>query len=97
MALRSVAALPGLDAAERSRKGQALADWLGSSRLIRPPAQPLSDAELRKIAEDQADQMDRIIRAVLDGLGLTDEQWERGRDIAVEALRAATTEGWEPL
>jgi len=35
--------------------------------------------------------------AVLDGLGLSEGGWERGRDIAVRELRAAAGQGWEPL
>jgi hypothetical protein len=35
--------------------------------------------------------------AVLEGLKLSDADYERGLDIAIEALRAASTHGWEPL
>jgi hypothetical protein len=37
-----------------------------------------------------------VIRAVLDGLGLSDAEWKRGSEIASEAVRACSTPGWEP-
>ena len=45
---------------------------------------------------DEADMLVGVIKAVLDGLGLPDEQWERGSEIASDALRACAVEGWEP-
>jgi len=38
-----------------------------------------------------------VMEAVLDGLGLSQEDWERGRDIALRELRAAAGQDWEPL
>ena len=37
-----------------------------------------------------------VIRVVLDGLGLSDAEWERGSEIASDALTACTVPGWEP-
>jgi hypothetical protein len=58
---------------------------------------PIDAAGKAKLLGEQADQMATVIIAVLDGLGLSDEQREHGRDLAVEALQAASIEGWEPL
>ena len=66
---------------------------LSPRHLLYPPTNP---ADLAKLADSQADMLVGVIRAVLDGLGLPDEQWERGSEIAQEALRACTVPGWEP-
>jgi hypothetical protein len=57
----------------------------------------MSQADRLKLAEAQADEMAGVIRAVLDGLNLSDADFERGIDLAMEALRAASAQGWEPL
>jgi hypothetical protein len=57
------------------------ADAQGKARLLSAQADPMAD----------------VMNAVLDGLGLSDGGWERGRDIAVRELRAAAGQGWEPL
>lgn len=46
-----------------------------------------SPAELALISESQADALRGVIEAVLDGIGLTDEQRERGIEILVTELR----------
>jgi hypothetical protein len=56
---------------------------------------PLADQV--KLVETQADRVVGVITAVLDGLALSDEAWERGRKLAAEALRAVAVEGWSPL
>ena len=56
-----------------------------------------SPTDLAKIAEAQADRIEVVIESLLKGLGLSAEQYERGRTIAYEALRAQTVERWEPL
>ena len=71
--------------------------YLGTVRGFKPPPPPMSPAEQQKLAELEADQMVGVIRAVLEGLKLSDADYERGLDIAIEALRAASTQGWEPL
>lgn len=43
-----------------------------------------------EIAQQQADTMATVVRGVLDGLDLTPEQRQRGREIAAEKLRALT-------
>jgi hypothetical protein len=57
----------------------------------------MSSADQRKLAETQADEIVHVILAVLDGLGLSEEDWDRGHDLASDALRAASAEGWSPL
>jgi hypothetical protein len=49
-------------------------------------------AELALISERQADTLRGIIEAVLDGIGLTDEQRARGIEILVIELRRAGEE-----
>ena|ERR1035437_3668627 len=61
--------------------------------LLYPPTNP---ADLAKLADSQEDMLVGVIRAVLDGLGLSDAEWQRGSEIASEALRACTVPGWEP-
>jgi hypothetical protein len=57
----------------------------------------MSPAEKVKLGETQADLVVGTIRAMLDGIGITDEQHARAIDIAIAGLRAASNEGWEPL
>ena len=71
--------------------------YLQSSRLLVPPPAPLSPAEQHKLAGEQADTMVDVLWAVLDGLGLTQEQHDRGLDLAIKALQEAAGPGWEPL
>ena len=49
-------------------------------------------AERAVIAGDQADALRRVIDAVLDGIGLTEEQRERAVAIAVRELRRVASE-----
>jgi hypothetical protein len=56
----------------------------------------MSPNEQHKLAEEQADLLVGVIWAVLDGLGLSDEEWEKGRLIAEKALQAVVEEGWSP-
>jgi hypothetical protein len=60
-------------------------------------AAPLSPVDKAKLAYDQADQMVGVLRAVLEGLNLTDADYTRGIDLARNALRASSSQGWEPL
>ena len=72
--------------------------YLESSRSLPPVVHvslPLADQV--KLVETQADRVVGVITAVLDGLALSDEAWERGRKLAAEALRAVAVEGWSPL
>ena len=71
--------------------------YLETVRGFKPPPPPMSPAEQRKLAELEADRMVGVIRAVLEGLKLSDADYERGLDIAIKALRDASTHGWEPL
>jgi hypothetical protein len=70
--------------------------YLESSRLLVAPPAPLDPAEQRKLTQDLADLVGEVIASVLDGLGLSDADWQRGRELAQKALTAATQEGWEP-
>ena len=58
---------------------------------------PLSAADQAKLAYAQADQMAGVVRAVLDGLNLSDADYTRGIDLAIKELRASSSQGWEPL
>jgi len=70
--------------------------YLEASRGLKPPP-PMSPAEQVKIAETQADLVVGVIRAMLDGIDITDEQHARAIEIRVKGLRAAAGQGWEPL
>ena len=50
-------------------------------------------AERAVLSERQADTLGGVIYAVLDGIGLTEDQRERAIDIAVRELRRAASEG----
>jgi hypothetical protein len=76
-----------------SRYALAYLASLSPRHLLYPPTSP---ADLAKLADSQADMLVGVLRAVLDGLGLSDEQWERGSEIASDALRACSVQGWEP-
>jgi hypothetical protein len=71
--------------------------YLESSRLLGMPPAPTSAADQAKLAQVQADEIVDAIATVLDGLHLSDEERDRGFDLAVEALTAASSEGWQPL
>ena len=45
---------------------------------------------------DTAD-LARVVRAVLDGLKLSDADFDRGIAIAIDELRKTSAEGWQPL
>ena len=71
--------------------------YLESSRRLGqiPPA--MSPTEQHKLADEQAEMLFGVIWAVLDGLGLSDDEWEKGRALAEKALREVADEGWSPL
>jgi hypothetical protein len=77
-----------------SRYALAYLASLSPRHLMYPSTDPVDQA---KLVYAQADTLVGVIRAVLDGLGLPDEQWERGSKIAQEELRACSRQGWEPL
>jgi hypothetical protein len=83
----------------RSGTGWALR-WLEAGRpgqVLGPVAVvPIDAAGKAKLLGEQADQVADVIAAVLDGLGISDELWERGRDLAVATLTAASAPGWSP-
>jgi hypothetical protein len=71
--------------------------YLKTVRGFKPPPPPMSPADQVKLAEIQADQMVGVIRAVLEGLKLSDADYTRGIDLAIRELRANSRDGWEPL
>jgi len=89
-------------AQERVARTETRADrgafrYLESSRLLVPPPAPLDPAERHKLNQELADLVAEVITVVLDGLGLSDADWEQGCDIAMRELKAASEEGWSPL
>jgi len=58
---------------------------------------PLSAEDKTKMAYAQADQMVGVLRAVLEGLNLSDADYTRGIDLAIKELQEASGQGWEPL
>lgn len=75
------------------RYALAYLESLSSGHPIQPPTNPAEEA---KLTDPQAEMMVGVITAVLDGLGLPYDQWTRGSKIASEALRACSTQDWEP-
>ncbi len=71
----------------RSRRRDPCAE-----RVARELDRHRSPAELAAITESQGQTLLRIINAVLDGIGLTPEQRERGVEIAVVELRSVSDE-----
>ena len=67
------------------------------NRLLGQSRAPMSEADQAKLAHAQADLIADVIESVLRGLRLSAEQYERGRKLAADALRAASAQGWEPL
>ena len=94
--LLTAAQLRAERATETRREPWAIA-YLETVRGFKPPPPPMSPADQVKLAEIQADQMVGALRAVLEGLKLSDEDYTRGVDLAIKELRAASARGWEPL
>jgi hypothetical protein len=85
-------------AAERNDSTRWALRYLEASRPTSVLATaPLSAGDKAKLASQEADQMVGVLRAVLEGLNLTDADYTRGIDLAIEALRASSSQGWEPL
>ena len=93
-----VAAQELSDRASETRSEPWALRYLETSRptSVLAPA-PLSPADQAKISYAQADLVVHVITTVLDGLGLSNEVWEQGCDIAMRELKAASEEGWSPL
>jgi hypothetical protein len=85
-----------LDSGRLERGRYALA-YLASMSPQRPAPPPANPADAVKLASAEADLLVGVIRAVLDGLGLSDADWERGSKIAQDEMRACSTQGWQPL
>jgi hypothetical protein len=70
--------------------------YLESSRGLGPAPAPLSPADQAKMSYAQAELMVHVITTVLDGLELSWELWDKGGEIAMRELKAASEEGWSP-
>ena len=81
----------------RGRDTESAVRYLETVRGFKPPAPPTSSAERLKILETQADQVVGVIRSVLKELHLSDADYQRGINLAIKGLRAASPQGWEPL
>jgi hypothetical protein len=93
-----VAAEEHLDRASDTRADRWALRYLAASRPMSVLATaPLSAADQAKLASAQADHIVGVIRAVLEGLNLSDADYTRGLDLAIEELRASSAQGWEPL
>jgi hypothetical protein len=92
-----VAAQERADRAADTRSDQAAWRYLESSRRLGQVPPAMSPAEKTKLAAEQADMLVGVIWAVLDGLGLSVEDWEKGRLLAEKALQGVVEEGWSPL
>jgi hypothetical protein len=74
--------------------------YLESGRPTQLPGQAqagLNSAQRAKLAYAQADVVAEVIRRVLDGMGLTDEQFELGKQLTFDALKDASEAGWWPM
>jgi hypothetical protein len=71
----------------RSRRRDPCAE-----RVARELERRRSPAELAAITESQANTLQRIIEAALDGIGLTPEQRERANEILVTELAGVADE-----
>ena len=94
----ALAAKVALQAADRNDTTGWALRYLEASRptSVLAPA-PLSAEDKTKMVYVQADQLVGVIRAVLEGLNLSDADYTRGIDLAIKELRAASSQGWEPL
>ena len=94
----ALAAKVPLQAADRNDSTRWALRYLEASRptsVLAPT--PLSAEDKTKMVYVQADQLVGVIRAVLEGLNLSDADYTRGIDLAIKELRAASSQGWEPL
>jgi LmbE family N-acetylglucosaminyl deacetylase len=94
-ALGAKVALAATDTRDSTRWALRYLEACRPSSVLAPA--PLSPADQRKLASAQADHMVGVLRAVLEGLNLSDADYIRGSDLAIKELRAASSQGWEPL
>jgi hypothetical protein len=71
--------------------------YLESSRRLGVAPAPTSPAEQARLSYAQAELVARVTVAVLDGLGLSDEVWNQGHEIAMKVIAASSPEDWSPL
>lgn len=87
----------GPELSGRHRDNEWAIHCLQTVRGFKPAPPPMSPADQLRLAETQADRIVSAIMAVLVGLGLSEEDQERGRKLAADALRAVSVQGWSPL
>jgi hypothetical protein len=95
--VRTATDLLVLGAERPNEQGWAVRYLLSSRGPAGGAGIPVSPAERARIIEAQAELAVGVILEVLDGLGLTDEVWYRGSEIAQRELEAALETGWSPL
>jgi hypothetical protein len=94
----ALAAKVARQAADRNDSTRWALRYLEASRPTSVlAAAPLSPVDKAKLASQEADQMVGVLRAVLEGLNLSDADYTRGIDLAIKELRASSSQGWEPL
>jgi len=94
-ALGARVALAASDTRDSTRWALRYLEACRPSSVLAPA--PLSPADQLKLAHAQADEMVGVLRAVFEGLNLSDADYTRGVDLVRNALRAASAQGWEPL
>ena len=70
--------------------------YLESCRRLGVAPAPTSPAEQARLSYAQAELVARVTVAVLDGLGLSDEVWNQGHEIAMKVIAASSPEDWSP-
>ena len=94
-ALAAKVAVAATDTRDSTRWALRYLEACRPTTVLVAPA--LNAADQLKLAAAQADGMAGVVRAVLDGLNLSDADFDRGIAIAIDELRKASAEGWQPL
>jgi hypothetical protein len=94
-ALTAKVALRAADRLDSTRWALRYLEACRPTTVLVAPA--LNAADQLKLAAAQADEMAGVVRAVLDGLNLSDADFDRGIAIAIDELRKTSAEGWQPL
>ena len=94
-ALAAKVAIAASDSRDSTRWALRYLEACRPTTVLVAPA--LNAADQLKLAAAQADEMASVVRAVLDGLNLSDADFDRGIAIAIDELRKTSAEGWQPL
>jgi hypothetical protein len=94
-ALAAKVALAASDTHDSTRWALRYLEACRPTTVVVAPA--LNAADQLKLAAAQADEMAGVVRAVLDGLNVSDADFDRGIAIAIDELRKTSAEGWQPL